>query len=97
MKRKVNILCAVLCGMVPFWLALVWLARRNPDGVERIYSQGFYPLWAGGLMAVTSALPFSLAEVLVNRLPEEEYSPSRRTVSADSPLRSATICTSFLS
>ena len=39
MKRKVNILCAVLCGMVPFWLALVWLARRNPDGVERIYSQ----------------------------------------------------------
>ncbi len=65
MKRKVNILCAVLCGMVPFWLALVWLARRNPDGVERIYSQGFYPLWAGGLMAVTSALPFSLAEVLV--------------------------------
>ena len=65
MKRKVNILCAVLCGMVPFWLALVWLARRNPDGVERIYSQGLYPLWAGGLMAVTSALPFSLAEVLV--------------------------------
>ena len=44
---------------------LVLLARRSPDGVERWYSQGFYPVWARALITVTSPLPFSLAEVLV--------------------------------
>ena len=65
MRKKVNIACAVLCGFLPIWAALVLLARRNPDGVERFYSQGFYPAWARAFMAVTGLLPFSLAEVLV--------------------------------
>ena len=65
MKKKVQILCAVLCGLLPFWAVLVWLARGNPDGVERVYSQVFYPRWAGAFLTVTSALPISLAELLV--------------------------------
>lgn len=65
MKRKINIACAFLCGLLPVWGALVILARRYPDGVERLYSQGFYPAWARAFMAVTGLLPFSLAEVLV--------------------------------
>lgn len=65
MKKKVNTVCAVLCGLLPVWGALVWLARGHPDGVERWYSQGFYPVWARAFIAVTSPLPFSLAEILV--------------------------------
>ncbi len=65
MKKKIQILCAVLCGLLPFWAVLVWLARGNPDGVERVYSQVFYPRWAGAFLTVTSALPISLAELLV--------------------------------
>ena len=65
MKKKVNAVCAVLCGLLPVWGLLVLLARRSPDGVERWYSQGFYPVWARALITVTSPLPFSLAEVLV--------------------------------
>lgn len=65
MKKKVNTVCAVLCGLLPVWGLLVLLARRSADGVERWYSQGFYPVWARAFIAVTSPLPFSLAEVLV--------------------------------
>ena len=65
MKKKVNAVCAVLCGLLPVWGLLVLLARRSPDGVERWYSQGFYPVWARALITVTSPLPFSLAEILV--------------------------------
>ena len=65
MKKKVNAVCAVLCGLLPVWGLLVLRARRSPDGVERWYSQGFYPVWARALITVTSPLPFSLAEVLV--------------------------------
>lgn len=65
MKKRINTVCAVLCGLLPVWGALVYLARNNPDGVERIYSQGFYPVWAGAFLAVTGLLPFSLAEILV--------------------------------
>lgn len=65
LKRKINIACAVLCGLLPIWGALVMLARRNPDGVERLYSQGFYPVWARVFIGVTGLLPFSLAELLV--------------------------------
>lgn len=65
MKKKINITCAVLCGLLPVWGILVALARRSPDGVERLYSQGFYPAWARVFMTITGWLPFSLAEVLV--------------------------------
>lgn len=65
MKRKINAVCAVLCGLLPVWALLVALARGNPDGVERLYSHGFYPVWARAFIAVTGLLPFSLAEVLV--------------------------------
>lgn len=45
--------------------ALLLLVRHNSDWVERYYSLGFYPLWAGALSALTGLLPFSLAEWLV--------------------------------
>ena len=51
---------------LPVWGLLVLLARRSPDGVERWYSQGFYPVWARALITVTSPLPFSLAEGLAS-------------------------------
>lgn len=65
MKRKINTVCAALCGLLPVWAVLVALARSHPDGVERFYRQGFYPVWAGAFMTVTGLLPFSLAEILV--------------------------------
>lgn len=63
--RKLQTFCAVFCGLLPLWLLLVWLARQNPELVEAWYSQGFYPAWAGAFLAVTSPLPFSLAELLI--------------------------------
>lgn len=65
MKKKINAVCAVLCGMLPVWGVLVFFARKNPDGVERLYSQGFYPVWAKIFLSITGPLPFSLAETLV--------------------------------
>lgn len=63
--KKLHTFCAVFCGLLPLWLLLAWLARGNPDLVEAWYAQQFYPAWAGAFLAVTSPLPFSLAEVLV--------------------------------
>lgn len=65
MKRKLHTVCAVLCGLLPLWGLLVFLARKSPDLVESWYSRGFYPKWAGAFLTVTGALPFSLAEILV--------------------------------
>lgn len=63
--KKLHTFCAVFCGLLPLWLLLAWLARGNPDLTEAWYAQQFYPAWAGAFLAVTTPLPFSLAEVLV--------------------------------
>lgn len=63
--KKLQTVCGVFCGLLPLWLLLVWLARGNPDLVESWYTQGFYPVWAGAFITVTSPLPFSLAEALI--------------------------------
>ena len=65
MAKRWKPACGVLCGLLPVWGLLVWLARSHPDQVERWYSQGFYQGWAGLLLSLTSRVPFSLAEILV--------------------------------
>lgn len=46
-------------------LGLVWWAKGHPDWVEQYYSLWFYPRWAGVLAALTTPVPFSLAEWIV--------------------------------
>lgn len=65
MKKKWKWICGVLCALLPVWGVLVLLAKSRPDLVEAWYSRGFYPVWAGFLISLTSPLPFSLAEILV--------------------------------
>ncbi|MEG2074476.1 MAG: hypothetical protein RRY54_06895, partial [Angelakisella sp.] len=61
--EKICFLCApVLLLLI---LAAVFFARLNSGWVERYYSLGFYPFWAGGLSFVTARLHFSLAEVII--------------------------------
>ena len=49
--------------LTPAGLLLVWLARRDPWGTERLFSEGLYPLLARPVGALTSLLPFSLFEM----------------------------------
>lgn len=62
MRKGEQRILGSLTALLPISLLLVLWARSAPDQLERLYSLGFYPIWGGLLIGLTSWVPFSLAE-----------------------------------
>ncbi|MEA5012394.1 MAG: DUF3810 domain-containing protein [Angelakisella sp.] len=65
MKRTTKVWCTALCALTPISFLLIALAKANPKATEEIFSLGFYRHWSALLSALTSPLPFSVAEWLL--------------------------------
>ncbi len=61
MKLKPRVILALLLPLQ--WLLVQWL-KRNPETVERFYSNGIYPFFGRILRALFGWLPFSLGDLL---------------------------------
>ncbi len=55
----VSVVLLVLCCSVYI------ISVNSADAIEEYYSLGFYQAWIGGLSSINSALPFSVAEILL--------------------------------
>ena len=62
-KRTAVFYNMLVAGGIGFGNGLV--GQRSSDWVEQYYSLWFYPRWAGVLAALTTPVPFSLAEWIV--------------------------------
>ena len=51
--------------LLPISQLLVFIAKRNPEAVEKYYSQGFYAVLSSAINTLTCFVQFSLAELVV--------------------------------
>lgn len=62
-RRKFNSIWLLI--LLPLTLGLVFISKRNPYIVERVYSSGIYPYIGTVISLITGIFPFSLGEVIV--------------------------------
>lgn len=54
--------------LLPLGLGMAWIASLRPAQVERIYSNGIYPVWGQFISKTAGRLPFSVMELLLGIL-----------------------------
>lgn len=62
-KKRINSLWLLL--LLPIGFILVYLSQKNPNIVEKVYSNELYPYIGTAISMITGIFPFSLGEVVV--------------------------------